>query len=170
MTTDARLQEESALVDEDLPFHHRQWRVQRLAWWIVSTIPLLGLVGLCGGGPMSARVTHRENNEFHYERFARRRAATKLEIIVASDAAAGETVRVRFADSYLRTMEVESLVPSPSSVRAQAEYTEFNFPRASGASASVIRFELQPESWGRVSGQLRVDDLTPVVLRTFVWP
>jgi hypothetical protein len=69
-------------IDQALDFQRRFERVQRVAWWLLSLVPLAAIAGLFGGGLFSEATAgdERAGATVTYERFGRLTADTEFEL------------------------------------------------------------------------------------------
>lgn len=170
MSSQRLYDEESALVEEHLDFQRRQWRIQRMAWWLIVLVPSLALAGFCGGGGMSTQRAANDQLQLRYERFGRRLGTTTLEIALPHIGRVQDSVSVLIDTAYAYAMNPSEITPSPRRVRINGAHAEYVFDRRTESDAFFVQMKLHPEHWGRMRGTIRTDASPALVLQTFVWP
>ncbi len=129
------------------------------------------LLALLAAGPLGdARTTTADGSlELRYERFARLKAPTDLELRVRVQPGAGE-VEVALARGYLRSVRVEAVVPQPDGVELGRDVVTYAFALGSGVEEAEIDFDLVAEEFGLVHGEIAVGDGQPTGFRQLVYP
>lgn len=79
-------------VEEDMRMQQRVWRFERVGWYALVLVVLLGLAGLFGNGPLSDAQVMSEDGRVHveYQRLSRSGTTDNLRITVRGTA--GEPV------------------------------------------------------------------------------
>jgi hypothetical protein len=144
-------------INEDLVFQQRQWRVQRMGWFVLGGLLLLALLGVLGDGWLSQRRVVREGVRLEYDYFLREGKMTTLKL-------EGAGTEVSFNRDYLGRFEVERILPEPSESSATPDTVVFRFDEI-----GMVQFNLIPRQVGRVSGQVRVSG-GGLELSHFVYP
>src|SRR5688572_1556672 len=103
---------------QDLPFHRRQWIVQRIGWGLAVVVLALALAGVFGDGPLSHVRAGNEALHVEYERFLRRDDSTEIHFEVR--ASGTDEVRIGVSSEYLHTFRIESILPYPERVETTA--------------------------------------------------
>jgi hypothetical protein len=154
-------------IEEDLPFQHRNWRAQRIGWALLGAVVLAGLAGLLGSGPLSsAQHSRGAGLTVKYERFVRHGAPSKIEVTVGKPA---RTVRIAISRSFLETLEMRQLLPSPGQVRAGDGFVVYVFEPV-GSGPMRVTFVFQPDQLGSHEAQIAVDDGPELTIRQFTYP
>jgi hypothetical protein len=106
-------------LEENLRFQQREWRVQRLGWWLLSLFVLAAALGLFGHGPLSrGRAGDRSAPiRVQYERFVRLGASSRITLQVLSPVqAAGRERVLRINREYFDRVRFERVIPEPTTV------------------------------------------------------
>jgi hypothetical protein len=97
-------------VHEDAVFQARTWALQRVAWVVLTVIPVLALFGLFAHGVLSEQTAgDNATLAIEYQRFQRVTDLTRFVVRVAD--AQGE---LRLAPPFQETYEIESIQPQPT--------------------------------------------------------
>ena len=154
-------------IEEDLPFQHRNWRVQRMGWVLLGAVVLAGLAGLLGSGPLSnAQESNDAGVKVKYERFVRHGAPSKIEVTVAKPA---RPVRIAISRSFLETLETRRLLPTPGQVQAGDGFVVYAF-EPEGSGPMQVTFLVQPDELGSHEAEIVVNDGSALTIRQFTYP
>ena len=154
---------------EDLRFEGHEWTVQRIAWFIMAVLILLGILGFFGAGPISSRsVTSSDGTvKLEYKRFERFQAPSTLRVVLRpSDPPAA---RLWISRQFLNTVKVESIVPSPEQAEVRDGGTAYTF-RVPRNEALSIEFHLQTQDIGSSPIRLRANDGQILEVPHWVYP
>lgn len=157
----------SAQILEDMPFHHRQWFMQRVAWAIAVLVVVLALFGLFGDGPLSHAHAATATFRVDYDRLIRRDNPVPLDIDVK--ASQGNEVSVVLSADYVQAFRLDSVLPYPDHMYATASEVVFVFRSAAPGTPlhiTILQAALNP---GSVHGQIRMAD-AEVAINQFVYP
>lgn len=77
---------------------------------------------------------------------------------------------MRFDQSLVDHMELDSIVPAPERQEAGSGYTDFVFRVAATDSPVRIEFRFRPATFGRHTGRVSVAGAHPVVIDQFAYP
>jgi hypothetical protein len=105
-------------INQDLDFQRREWRLQWVAWGVVLLILVAGLAGLLGGGPLSNGQASAGPLAVNYERFVRKQAPARLELMVSPEAAVDGEVALWIGDGFLEKVNVAGVIPEPVAMEA----------------------------------------------------
>ena len=146
-------------LEQDLNFHRRGWRVQRVCWILLALILLAGLAGLMGTGPLSDDIRSAADGRFEleYERFVRMQAPSRLRVHYAPEAVQSGVVQVWLDRRYVEQTQVDAIVPQPLRVEIGADRLTYVFAATDG-QAGAVTFRLQLETFGRVAGRAGVGE------------
>ena len=138
-------------IDQALTFQRRFERVQRVAWWLLSLVPVAAIAGLFGGGLFSTATagSERARVTVTYERFGRLTADTELELEFARPS---RTTDVAISRAFLDRYDTSEVRPQPLRVRTVADAVVFTFAAAPAGRAT---FSLAPAAVGSVAGRSR---------------
>jgi hypothetical protein len=157
-------------IDQDLELELRQWSVQRVGWAVFLLILIAGLAGLLGGGPLGHAEASADPLTVGYERFARTRAATELEVHISPGAAPNGEVEIWLDRGYLDKVDIEVVLPQPSGMAAAADRIIFRFIVNDPAEPGEIIFDVQPSEPGRIEARLGLVDGPEVRFDQFIYP
>jgi hypothetical protein len=144
-------------IEQDLTFQRREWRIQRVVWFLLAVLLVAALAGLLGPGPLSSTARQASGFEVHYLRFTRWQAPHTLTITLQPSAA--QTVALSINRSYLDSMQVQQITPQPASVKLSGDNYVFLFDTRGAQLPTDIAFDLQPSSMGTVHASITL--LTP---------
>lgn len=153
----------------ELQYHRREWRVQRIGWIAMALIIVAALLGVFGSGPLSqAELSVAASARMNYERYARYGSQSTIIVECLAPECATSPLRVTVNASYFEAFELVSVTPDPQLVSAAGNSTRFEFD-AAAAPARVI-FRLEARGLGRVPGTWQIGDAEPLTARQFVYP
>lgn len=145
----------SVIIPQDLPFHRRQWLVQRIGWAVALAVLALGMLGLFGDGPLSHMTAGSPALRLEYQRFIRRDDPARIHVEALPDAG-GHEVALAVSGDYLRALRIESVLPQPERVETTGPDVVFVF-RVTPSTAPVrITFDATPLSVGGLHGRVSV--------------
>jgi hypothetical protein len=153
-------------IDQALTFQRRFARVQRVAWWLLSVVPVAAIAGLFGGGLFSEATagSERARVTVTYERFGRLTADTELQLKFAGPA---RTTDAAISRTFLDRYDTSEVRPQPLRVRTLADAVVFTFAAAPAGRAT---FSLTPAKVGSSRGTVTVTGGTPVTVKQLVYP
>jgi hypothetical protein len=154
----------------DPEFEGHWWTVMRVAWCGMALLVLVGLTGLLGRGPLSARTLARPDLSVRYERMLRFRtpAVTEVEWTSASTG----TTRLAVEGPCFKALRLQRIVPPPRSAEPLADGAQFSFDRAALGAASRVAVSLsfEPGRLGRTACRVGADGGAPLPFTQFVLP
>lgn len=154
-----------------MPHHRAAWRVERVGWTVMALALLGALLGVFGDGPLSrATVGSPSALTVEYDRFQRSSAPQMYRLRVHPSLVRRDSLTLRFNQSLVEDMELDSIVPEPESVRAAPGHTDFVFRVGTGKGPLAITFRFQPATFGRRSGTVRVEGAAPVEIEHYIYP
>lgn len=150
---------DSLEIEEDLPFQRRSWVIERIGWAVMALVVIAALLGMFGDGPWSGGELGLANGgpRLRYQRVARRQSLMKLEFGEVPSAGHGRELRVSFNRSYLRQVELESVMPAALRVEGDAERVTFAFASARPGKPQHITFAFRPDDIGLVHADCAVE-------------
>jgi hypothetical protein len=167
----ARTQRNQLQVDEDLAYQQTEWRTERVGWVIWIAAVAAAFAGLLGPGPYSSTEFRSSDQQLviEYNRIARRRADSEIQIRVAPTAAQQDHIRLYLSANFLLNETIEGIQPQPREVVHDRERVEYVFP-ISNAETVVITFRVQPGRLGRHDYTFGVESGPSVRLWRFILP
>lgn len=154
---------------ENMPFQERVWRIQRIGWVVFALLTVAALLGLFGQGPLSSVTAERGRLRVDYERFARFESPTSFDLRVAP-IASGTMVELWLSQDYLQWIEILSVSPQPSEVRADNNGLVYVFTLQEAGVAARISFHMTPLRPGILAGQVGLNNEEAVQFSQFVYP
>ena len=114
-------------IETDLRFLRREWRIQRASWIAMLLVVVAAVAGLFGNGLLSdVQAGSAESGlQVSYSRFVRMTAETTIELEVGPGVIREGQVELWISNSYLSSVDIESIRPEPSSVVTAADGATF---------------------------------------------
>ena len=158
-------------VAQDLEFQRREWVAERIGWTLMLVLAVAGLLGLFGTGLLaSARASGPGGLVLEYGRFERFNAPAEIDFHVPPEAVAEDgTFTIAVARDYLEAVQVETITPEPSEVRAEGEWLTHVFSSDAPDVVDVF-FHLQHDAICPRQLRVRLGDAEPMVVGQFVYP
>ena len=153
-------------IDQALDFQQRFHVIQRVAWWVLSLVPVAAVAGLFGGGLFSQATagSRAAGVTVSYDRFARITADTEIELrLTRANGPTAVTISRGLLDHY----KITEIRPEPARAVTRAGRIEYVF--AASASGTAV-FAVQPDDVGSSSGTVTVAGGEPVRVHQFVFP
>jgi hypothetical protein len=159
-------------VGEDIDFERRWWRMERAIRVVQGLLLVVGLAGILGRGPLNEAdaQSERQGLRVHYERVARFRTPTVLDITIKRPALTDSTARIWVSQRYLDAVPVSRTLPQPREVMLVADGQVYVFPVAPAADSAQLRFYLEPGSLGSQRGAVGPAGTRPVSFSQTVLP
>ena len=151
-------------IDEQLDLHKKGWKAQRAGLMFMFILVLLAAAGLFGDGLLSKNKMSGNNVTIEAERFYRYEARMKLKIKVME--AAGDQTVISFPSSYLKDLEIESIVPEPDANSISGNSVQYVFKGKGNLSAT---FYFVPQKFGKLEGVVGVNEHA-FLLNHFIFP
>jgi hypothetical protein len=158
-------------IRQDLPFHHRQWIVQRIGWGLGAVVLLLAIGGLFGGGPLSHVRAGSASLRVEYQRFIRRDSPAEIRIEVQPTGS--EEIHLAVSRDYLHALRIDSMLPDPERTDTTGQDVVLVFRVEPKAETARITLNVTPLHVGTLRGRIRALDspTQPVVpINQFIWP
>lgn len=173
--------DDSALqIDTDREWLRREWRVERVGWWIWALVLVGAVGGAFGRGPLAnderdvARAPGVLPARLEYERLVRHGATTEL-ILTLPAAGTGtstalDTVRFSLDEAFLRRVDRFDVSPAPVDCRTGAGRLDCAVVRSRDSHPGEIRIAYEADFLWLRSITVAVDDGPPTRVRQFVYP
>lgn len=158
--------------NEDVRFHQKFWVVERIGWMLLLLVLAAALLGAFGDGLLSrVRVGPADRSfDASFVRFARKQAPVTLRLEVRPAARIDGSLTVWISSDYLERFTVNAVIPKPERVVIHDGGTEYRFAVGSSLDAAVVRFSLEADSAGHVSGAIGTSRESSVPIRQFFFP
>ena len=156
-------------VEEDMRMQQRVWRFERVGWYALVLVVLLGLAGVFGNGPLSNAQVTSEDGRVHveYQRLSRSGTTDNLRITVRGKP--GEPVVVVLGGSLLREASIETMQPQPQVSRSHGQSLLLQLGTSHDGMATLY-LTLRSEHVGRLEGVVRAGQDSTVQFATFLYP
>jgi|SRR5690554_3162633 len=112
-------------IKEDIKHQKFAWKVRKTGYIIILILVLLAFAGLFGSGFLSNGETSNKNLSISYERFTR--AGGKAELILNLKTFNKPDISLKINNEYLKTLEINRIVPAPSEEKTGKPISEFIF-------------------------------------------
>ncbi|MDH4552698.1 hypothetical protein [Pseudomonas sp. BN607] len=156
-------------VQEDMTMQQRVWRFERVGWYLLVVIVLLGLAGVFGNGPLSnAQVTSADGRlHVEYQRLSRSGTTDSLRITVRGSAR--KPIMVQLDGSLLREASIETLQPQPQASLSQGKAILLQLGTSEDGIATLY-LTLRSEYVGTLECSVRAGPSSAVHFSTFLFP
>jgi hypothetical protein len=154
---------------EDPALEQREWKIQRIAWFLMALFVALALLGFFGAGPLSSRVVTSSDGRFklEYNRFERFQAPSTLRLQLRANGQ--PTARVWISRKFMENVKVDSMVPAAERVEMRDDGFVYTFSVPRSESSSIV-FHLETEEMGGRPIRIKVDDGPPLDAPHWVYP
>lgn len=155
-----------------LEFQRGWWRFERVVWTIMALVLLVALAGSFGRGPLARASAGTRGGPLwvEYERFARFRTPTTLQVHLGADALRGATATVLLRGPVVADLPVQRVTPPPIATAAVPDGHLYTFQLAGRPESVTVRFVLEPARPGRSRGTVTTDGASAAALSQFVYP
>ena len=159
-------------LEQDLPFQHRTWTIQRLGWSVMILILLGACLGLFGHGLFSETTAHDPSVplSLDYERFGRYQSEMTLRLHVHGGGVSQGTVRIWLSDSYLSKVHVKQIMPTPESAEISPTGMTYVFRTTRPELPADIILDLEAKMVGVTSGRIGLDEVHTLHFRHWIYP
>lgn len=159
-------------INQDVRFHEREWRVERIGWTVILLLVVVAFLGLFGHGPISWTTASADDGtlEVTFERFGRRGGTQALEVWAPASAAEGGEWQVEIERDYASGVQFKSISPQPKSVETVPGAIRYVFAQGEPTSDLQVVFDLTPDSLWGVDGDVRLVGNDAVTVEQFFFP
>lgn len=159
-------------LNQDLPFQHRSWRIQRIGWGLIALVLLGAVLGVFGHGPLSRTTAYDPSLplSLDYDRFGRYQTALTLRVHVHERTMDQDTVRIWFSQDYLGKIEVQQIVPEPVGAETSPTGTIYLFHVAQPEQRSDVIVSVQMQAIGYVAGRIGLDESHALTFWQWIYP
>lgn len=156
-------------VQEDMAMQQRVWRFERVGWYLLVVIVLLGLAGLFGNGPLSNAQTISADGRLHveYQRLSRSGTTDNLRITVRGSAR--KPIMLELDGSLLSKASIETIQPEPQASLSQGKAILLELGTSDDGVATLY-LTLRSEYVGTLEGVVRAGPSSAVHFSTFLFP
>ena len=156
-------------VEEDMRMQQRVWRFERVGWYALVLVVLLGLAGLFGNGPLSDAQVMSDDGRVHveYQRLSRSGTTDNLRITVRGNT--GEPVMLLLGGTLLREASIETLQPEPQVSLSHGRSLLLQLGTSKEGIATLY-LTLRSEHVGTLEGIVSAGPGSAVRFSTFLYP
>jgi hypothetical protein len=155
-------------ISDDPHFQNREWKLQRLFWFLMYAVLLAVMLGAIGKGVLSyASLGSTDGHlKFEYERLLRYRAGDEMRITVSSPY---DTTRVSFDSDYFRQIGIRRVFPEPKNI-LMTEDTAIMIFESISTEPTMVTITISPDHIGSHHGWISVDGGPRHPFTQFVYP
>lgn len=108
-------------IREDMTYQLKVWRFERVGWYVLVLVVLMGLLGVFSRGLLSSRDVRSEDGKVRveYEMFHRNGSTNSMRITLSSTP--NSPVELELAGHLLEGFSIETLQPEPLRSRSSAQ-------------------------------------------------
>ncbi|RYD79879.1 MAG: hypothetical protein EOP53_08930 [Sphingobacteriales bacterium] len=156
-------------VETDNDFQEKDWRAERVMWFLLLLFVLAGLIGVFGRGGISKakKVSPDQKMEVQYQRFLRYHTKDRLDIFL-QDLPADSTFSIEIDKKYVNNVQVESIHPAPEKTLITSNGVAYFFRNGNAHQAEII-FYISPDKLGNVKTALTYHNQS-VEISQFIYP
>ncbi|WP_422422192.1 hypothetical protein [Pseudomonas sp. GZD-222] len=147
----------------------RVWRFERVGWYVLVIIALLGLAGLFGNGPLSDAQVMSEDGRLQVEYQRLSRSGTTDSLIIRVRGNARESIMVQLDGSLLREASIETMQPAPQVSLSQGKAILLQLGTSDDGIATLY-LTLRSDYVGTLDGVVSAGPSTAVHFSTFLFP
>jgi hypothetical protein len=143
-------------LDEDMGFQRWEWRVQRVGWVLMVLILVAAVLGFLGGpGFLNDMQWGNQGGSLLVEGRRIERHHRPTEMTVHLDKSAVKDGRVTFwiAESFLKKVKIESVMPEPLEMKRTADRVEMIFAME---GEGQVKLHVEPDSVGSAQGRMGI--------------
>ena len=156
-------------VRENMAYQVKVWRFERLGWYALVLLVILGLLGLFSRGPLSTRDAHGVDGKVRvqYEMFHRNGSTNPMQISVIG--APNATVELDLDGSLLEGFSIETLQPEPIRASSAGQGMKLWVQTDTDGRAN-LHLTLRGDGLGLYKSKISSPGATPVTLDQFIFP
>jgi hypothetical protein len=160
-------------IKQDIEYHKRSWRRQRIAWVVMAFVIVATLLGLFGPGLLGDSIAGVKGAPLwmEFNRFGRLQAeSTTLRIHIEPGATSDQPLRLWLSRSYLERVHVMHVMPEPQSVEIAADRYVYVIGVQDLSKPTTITFDIEPGRVGLLRGQVGIEGGSPLDFSQFIYP
>jgi hypothetical protein len=156
-------------VREDMACQVRVWRFERLGWYALVLLVILGLLGLFSRGPLSSRDAHGADGKVRvqYEMFHRNGSTNSMQISVIG--APNATVELELDGALLDGFSLETLHPQPVRAGSAGQGMKL-WVQTDTEGRANLHLTLRGDGLGLYKSKISSPGAAPVTLDQFIFP
>lgn len=138
-------------IEQDLALQRKEWRIQRVLWWVLVLVLLLAMLGLFGNsGPLNQAVAGDGTLKVEYQRFGRYQTAGRFQVTAGGGSRA---LQLMLDGDYWESVRIDRVTPEPASVQGGGRALTYTFHPAVTGPARITLHVTPQHAWrhrGRV--------------------
>ncbi|WP_130930758.1 hypothetical protein [Pseudomonas sp. Sample_24] len=156
-------------VREDMAYQLKVWRFERLGWYLLVLLMLLGLAGLFSRGLLSSREVRSEDGRVsvEYEMFHRNGSTNSMKISVSG--APESTIELQLAGEMLEGFSIETLQPEPVHARSSDQGIRLGVQTDTQGQANLF-ITLRGDGLGLFRSRIVLPGTRDMKLNQFIFP
>ncbi|UDU83146.1 hypothetical protein [Pseudomonas sp. HN2-3] len=156
-------------IKEDMEYQVKVWRFERIGWYALVLLMVLGLAGLFSRGVLSSRELHSNDGtlQVEYEMFHRNGSTNSMKISL--NAKPDSTVELELGGELLDGFSIETLQPEPARSRSSAKGMRLWVQTDAEGQASLF-LTLRGDGLGLFRSSVVVPGVSDVKLTQFIFP
>jgi hypothetical protein len=168
---DPELARRGLQIFQDPRFSRREWIFERAMWALMLLFVVAAAFGVFGGGPLSdgRAATPDGRMEIRYDRFLRYQTPTSVVVTLQRLGPEEQAIHLLVSQSLLQNFRLGQTSPQPQEIAYERGSIRYTFPIARGETQLVVRFELEPDTFGTQETHVSRAGGGAVLLRQFVW-
>ena len=165
----SELRSRSDPIREDMAYQLKVWRFERIGWYVLVLLVLLGLIGVFSRGLISSRDVHSDDGKIRveYEIFHRNGSTNAMKISV--NAKPDSTVELELAGQLLEGFSIETLQPEPLRSRSSAQGIRL-WIQTDLHGLATLYITLRADGLGFFRSQIASPGVNGVLLEQFIFP
>jgi hypothetical protein len=163
------LQSREYPIREDMAYQLKVWRFERVGWYVLVLLMVLGLLGLFSRGLFSSRDVHSEDGKVRveYEMFHRNGSMNSMKISVSG--VPESQVELELAGDLLEGFSIETLQPEPLRTRSFSQGMRLWVQTDTQGQANLY-LTLRGDGLGLFRSRIAASGTTGVKLDQFIFP
>lgn len=159
-------------IRENLKLEHQFRKVQTVGWWLLGLFLLSSALGLFGNSPISIHEVQSRNGKLtvKYDTFSRDEGNEEIDIMVRGIDTKDGKFRLLVDESYIRSFEVEQIVPRPEHIETLGDKVAFDFLVGKDVKNIRISMDVRPRVVGVEKGKVMTEDGESAELWQFIYP
>lgn len=159
-------------IQQDERYLERVWKASKILIVVMVLALLAAMLGAFGSGPLNSAVAGSQGSSIwvEYQHFPHLQGPGQITVHLGSAAIRNGKARFWVNRDYLRSMELQQVVPAPSSVRVESDRLVYVYDVSGNSSRPSITFFFQAQQSGRVTGRAGIQQGPSVRFDQWVYP
>jgi hypothetical protein len=158
-------------IDEDLVFHQRFWKVQRLGWVLWALILVAAVIGFLGPGAKGQQKlqSSASNLSLTFEKSVHYQAPAELKIQVKQKTKSSST-RLAINRDYIDSVEITRIDPEPNLITDGDGVILYTFNRSNSLEPMTVNLAYKTKTFGRIPIRLKLDEEPSLIAEQLSFP